>query len=123
VVAEQHVLVGRHVVQAVVVAVRGGLAVGVQPQHLVGDEQAVVAVGDEVGADRGGHHPQGVDAFTTGQGHGAERECADHGHDQPHQVAADAVHAVVSSIEPAESSRDDAQAHPSDRAVRPRGFA
>lgn len=46
VVTEQNVLVGRDVVQAVVVEHRGGGSARVQLHHLGGDEQAVVAVGD-----------------------------------------------------------------------------
>jgi hypothetical protein len=95
-VAEEHVLVGGHIVQPVVVPVRGRHALAVEFEHAVGDEEAVVAVGDQVAADGCDHDPQGTDGLASGQGHGPQRKGAGHGHDKPHQVAADAVHADVS---------------------------
>ncbi len=58
--AEQHVLVGRHVVQAIVVDHRR-VAGSIQLHHLVGDEQAVEAVGDQVQRNRGDDDPQRID--------------------------------------------------------------
>ncbi|MNM69470.1 hypothetical protein D3C81_810660 [compost metagenome] len=55
VVAEQDVLVGGHIVQTIVVDDRGCGTGGINPQHLVGDEQAVVAEGDQVQRN-GCHH-------------------------------------------------------------------
>ncbi|MNM95084.1 hypothetical protein D3C81_1075110 [compost metagenome] len=63
VVPEENVLVGRYVVQAVVVEYGGRGACGVQLHHLVGDEQAVVTVGNEVDGNCCGHDPEGVDGF------------------------------------------------------------
>ncbi|MNC38904.1 hypothetical protein D3C75_875350 [compost metagenome] len=63
VVPEENVLVGRDVVQAVVVEYGGRGACGVQLHHLVGDEQAVVTVGNEVDGNCCGHDPEGVDGF------------------------------------------------------------
>ena len=57
VVAEQHVLVGRHVVQAVVVLPGRRHARGVQLEDVLGDEPAVIAVCDQVDAYGGNHHP------------------------------------------------------------------
>jgi hypothetical protein len=65
VVAEQHVAVGRHEVEAVVEFIGRGLALGVQAHHLVGDVQAVEAVGDQVDADGGDDHPDRVDGFAA----------------------------------------------------------
>jgi hypothetical protein len=76
VVAEQHVLVGRHVVEAVVELVGRGHAARVQAQHFVGDEQAVEAVGDQVDADRGNHDPDRADRLAAVQGHHAQRRGA-----------------------------------------------
>ena len=85
VVAEQDVLVGRHVIEAVVVLDGRRDAVRVEPQHRRGDEQAVEAVGDQVDADGGDDQPDGVDGFAAVQGDGAERERADDGDRQPAQ--------------------------------------
>mmetsp|Transcript_1545 Transcript_1545/g.2514 ORF Transcript_1545/g.2514 Transcript_1545/m.2514 type:complete len:727 (-) Transcript_1545:200-2380(-) len=93
VVAVEHMLVGGHVVQAVVVLPGGRLALGVQPQHPVGDEQAVVAVGDQVGAQRGGHDPQRADRLAAAQGHGGEGHSAEDGNARPGKMAAQ-VHGV-----------------------------
>ena len=60
-VAEQHVAVGRHVVEPVIVAIGRRLPRRVDAEHLVGDEQRVEAVGDEVDADRRDDQPGGVD--------------------------------------------------------------
>ncbi|MNS64272.1 hypothetical protein D3C72_973930 [compost metagenome] len=57
VVAEQHVLVGGHVVQAVVVLPCRRHARRVQLEHLARDEAAVITVCDQIYADGGNHHP------------------------------------------------------------------
>ncbi|MNE62714.1 hypothetical protein D3C80_1580110 [compost metagenome] len=69
--AEENVLVGRHVVQTIVVEHGGGSTRGVQLHHLVGDEQAVVAVGNQVDGDGSGHDPEGADGFASAQCQGA----------------------------------------------------
>jgi hypothetical protein len=69
VVAEQHVLVGGHVVQAIVVELRRGGAGRVELHHLGGDEQAVVAVGDQIDGDRRDDNPERVDGFAAAQSH------------------------------------------------------
>lgn len=86
VVAEEDVLVGRDVVQAIVVEYRGSGAVGVQLHHLAGDEQAVVTVGDQVDGHRRHHDPQGVDRFATTQGDDAQGRGAHDRHHQPGEV-------------------------------------
>ncbi len=91
-VAEQHVLVGGHVVQPVVVAPGRRGAPGIQPQHALGDEQAVVAVGDQIDADRRDDDPERADGLAARQRDGAERPGAEHGDAEPHQVAADEGH-------------------------------
>ncbi|MCY1549279.1 hypothetical protein D9M68_854390 [compost metagenome] len=90
-VAEQHVLVGRDVVQAVVVDYRGGRPGGVQLHHPHGDEQAVVTVGEQVDGDSGNHYPQGVDRFAATQRDDTQGTGAGHGQHCPGQVAQDAV--------------------------------
>ncbi|MCY1226957.1 hypothetical protein D9M72_392100 [compost metagenome] len=92
VVAEQHRLVGRHVVQAVVMAPGRRHAFGIELHHLVGDKAAVVAVGDQVDAERGNHDPQRADGFAARQRDGAEGKRAEYGDGQPHQVFSDAIH-------------------------------
>ncbi len=98
-VAEQHVFVGRHEVQAVVALHRRGGAGRVQPEHLVGDEQPVIAVGHQVDRDRGDHDPQRIDALAAAQGHGAEGEGADDGQQAPGGVAGGLAHADGSRFE------------------------
>ncbi|MNF06780.1 hypothetical protein D3C80_2068060 [compost metagenome] len=48
VVTEKNVFVGRDVVQAIVVEHGGGGPARIELHHVVGDEEAVVAVGDQV---------------------------------------------------------------------------
>ncbi|MND47657.1 hypothetical protein D3C80_385550 [compost metagenome] len=83
VVTEEDVLVGRDVVQAIVVEHGRCCAGGVQLHHPGGDEQAVVAVGNEVDRGCSSNNPEGVDGFATTQRHGAQRECAQHGNGKP----------------------------------------
>jgi len=66
--AEQHVLVGRHVVEAVVVLDRRRHPQPVELHDLAGDETAVEAIRDQIHADCGDHDPEGTDAL-------AVREC------------------------------------------------
>jgi len=67
VMAVQHVLVRRHIVEPVVVAPGRRLAPRVQFEDARGDEQAVVAVRDQVDADRCHDQPQRADGFTACQ--------------------------------------------------------
>src|SRR5690606_29214672 len=76
VVAEQHVLVGRHEVQPVVAQHRRRGARGVKPQHPVGDEQPVVAVRDHVDGNGGHPGPQRIDRLAAAQGDSAQAERA-----------------------------------------------
>ena len=57
VMAEQNVLVGRHVVETVVASDSRRHAAGVKLHHARGDEQAVVAVGNQVDRNCGNHDP------------------------------------------------------------------
>ena len=86
VVAEQHVLVGRHVVQAVVVDHRRSGAAGVQLHHLGGDVQAVVAVGHQIHRHRSDDDPQRADVFAAAQRHHAEAGCAEYPQQHPRNV-------------------------------------
>ena len=79
VVAEQHILICRHIVQTVVMAPGRGLARAVQAHDFGRQVEAVVAVGDQVGADGGHHHPQRADAFTARQRHRAQAKGAQDG--------------------------------------------
>ena len=83
VVAVEHPLVGRHVVHAVVVPHRRRRPRIVEPQHLLGDELAVEAVGDEVDAERRRDQPHRVDAFAAAERQRGERERADDGDGGP----------------------------------------
>jgi hypothetical protein len=92
VVAEQHVFIGGHVVQAIIVHNRRGGAIGVQLHHRAGDKQAIVAVGNQINRDGGHHNPQGIDGFAAMQRHRAQRECADQRHQPEQGVAGQLIH-------------------------------
>ena len=49
----------------------------IDAEHLVGDEQRIEAVGDEVDAHRGDDEPGGVDRFAAGQRDDGERDRAE----------------------------------------------
>ena len=57
VVAEQHVLVGRHIVQTIVMLPGRRHARGIQLENVLCDEAAVIAVCDQIDAYGGNHHP------------------------------------------------------------------
>ncbi|MNR57621.1 hypothetical protein D3C85_1784400 [compost metagenome] len=69
--AEQHVFVGRDVIQAIVVDHRGRGPGRIELHHLVGDEQAVEAIRDEIDGDRSDDDPQRIDGLTAAQRDGA----------------------------------------------------
>ncbi|MOA22506.1 hypothetical protein D3C78_1430650 [compost metagenome] len=91
-VAEQHVLVGRHEVQTVVVEHRRGGPGRVQLHHLGGDEQAVVAVGDQVDRHGGDHDPQGIDGFAAAQGDDAQGHRPQHRQGEPGNLTDQSIH-------------------------------
>lgn len=68
VVAKQHVAVGWHIVQAIVINDRRRGARRVKLHHLLRDVQAVITVGDEVHRNRCDDDPQGTDVLTAAQG-------------------------------------------------------
>ena len=72
VVAVEHVFVRRHIVQAVVVPPGRRHALAVQAEDLGGEEEAVVAVGDQVDADRGHHHPERGNGLAASERHGRQ---------------------------------------------------
>src|SRR5208282_5808872 len=84
--AEQHIAVGRHVIEAIVATIGGRLPRRVDPQHLVGNEQRVEAVGDEVDAHRRDHEPRRVDRLAAGEGDDAERHRAQQDDSTPQQL-------------------------------------
>ncbi|MNT71338.1 hypothetical protein D3C72_2098140 [compost metagenome] len=104
-VAEQHIFVGRHVVEAIVVLEGRRHATRVQAQHLVGDEQAVETVGDQIDADGGDDDPDRADRFAALQGDDAQGPGACQRKRCPAELFENAVHA---------SSRDMTGAVPCD---------
>ncbi|MNH13732.1 hypothetical protein D3C79_733130 [compost metagenome] len=86
-VAEENVFVGRDVVQAVVVEHRRGGTARVELHHLGGDEQAVVAVGDQVDGHCRDHDPQGIDRLAATQGNHTQRTGSYDCQRQPRNVA------------------------------------
>ena len=73
VVAEQHAPVGRLEVDVVLEPLGGRRALVVDPQHLVGDEARVEAVGDRVRADRGDDQPRRARSARRGRGRSRPR--------------------------------------------------
>ena len=65
-------LVGAHEIAAVLEALSGRGAQGVERENAGRDELAVKAVADRVAADRGDHQPHGVDFFSAMQGDGRD---------------------------------------------------
>ena len=92
VVTVEHPLVRRHVVHAVVVPLGRRLAAVVEHEHLLGDELAVEAVGDEIRRERGGHQPDGVDVLAAVERQRSERECTDDGDAAPDEDGRELVH-------------------------------
>src|SRR6476469_6042249 len=84
-VTEQHVAVGRHVIEAAIVLVGRGLPRRVNAQYLFGDEQRVKAVGDEVDAHRGDDEPCRVDALAPAESYDPERKRTERDHCSPEQ--------------------------------------
>jgi hypothetical protein len=77
VMAEQHVFVGRYVVEAVVVFDGRRHPQPVELHHLAGDETAVEAICDQIDTDCCDHDPQRADAFAVRKCDRAEREGAE----------------------------------------------
>jgi hypothetical protein len=98
VVAEQHVAVRRHVVEAVVVFIGRGLATGVEAHHLLGDIQAVEAVRDQVDADGRDDDPDRVDGFAALEGDVGERGCAYERKRSPSELACETFHVDSSDM-------------------------
>ncbi len=86
-VAEEDVLVGWNIVQTVIVEHRRGGAARIELHHLGGDEQAVIAVGDQVNGHCRDHDPQGIDRFATAQGDDTQRAGSQDCQHQPREVA------------------------------------
>ncbi len=89
-VAEQHALVRRDIVEAVVAPYRRGRARRIDAQHARRDEQAVETIGDGIDAERCDHDPQRIDRFAAHQRDPAERDRADDRHRRPADPPADA---------------------------------
>ncbi|MNF62837.1 hypothetical protein D3C84_445230 [compost metagenome] len=65
VVTKKNVLVGRHVVQTVIVEHSGSGPSRIELHDIVSDEQTVVAVGDQIDGHGSDHNPQGVDCLAS----------------------------------------------------------
>ncbi|MNP03784.1 hypothetical protein D3C76_956800 [compost metagenome] len=91
-VTEQHVFVGRNVVQTIVIEHSRRGPSGIELHHFVGDEQAVVAVGNEVDGDGCNDDPQGVDRFAAAQGHDTQRNRSQDSHGKPGEVFSQTGH-------------------------------
>ena len=85
VVTEQHPLVGRHIVQTVVVTPGRCHARGIQTQYLVGNEQTVVAVGNQVDTHCSHDNPQRIDGLPSLQCHITQGTGPGNGHHQPQE--------------------------------------
>ena len=88
VVAEEHPAVGDVEVDAVLQPLGRGGPLVVGPQHLVGDEPRVEAVGDRVRAQRGEQQPQRRDRLAAGDGQHAPADRADR-RPPPTQISTD----------------------------------
>ncbi len=66
----------------------------IELHHLVGDEQAVVTVCDEVDSDCGDYDPEGVDGFAAAQGHDTQRKRSQDSHGKPGEVFSQTGHCV-----------------------------
>ncbi len=63
--SEEHVAIGRHVIEAVVATIGGRLSRRVHAQHLVGDEKTVEPIRDEVDTRRRDDEPCGIDGLAA----------------------------------------------------------
>ncbi|MNB93229.1 hypothetical protein D3C75_403500 [compost metagenome] len=65
VVTEQHVFVGRNIVQTVVIEHSRRGPSRIELHDIVGDEQTVVTVGDQIDGHGSDHNPQGIDCLPS----------------------------------------------------------
>jgi hypothetical protein len=70
---EEHVLIGRNVIETVIMARGRRLSRTIDSECPVGDEQSIKPIGDEIDANRGDDQPRGVDRFTSIERH--DRKC------------------------------------------------
>jgi len=92
VVAVEHILVGGHVVHAVVVPHRRRRALRIHLQHPLDEELAVEAVCEEVHRERGGHQPHRAHRLAALQGDRGERKGAEDADGGPKKVGRELVH-------------------------------
>ena len=85
--AEQHPAAGRNEVAPVVQPLGRRRAPVVQAEYALGQEPAVEAVGDEVGADGGEHQPGGADGLAAVEREYGPRGCADETDGDPEEGA------------------------------------
>jgi hypothetical protein len=91
VMAEQHVAVGRHIIEGIIVSISRGLSSGIDAQHLAGDEQGIEAKGDEVNAKGGDDQPCGADGLAAVQRNDTKRDRAQGGNPRPEQLGLNAI--------------------------------
>jgi hypothetical protein len=82
-VAEQHIFVRRHVIEAVIVPHRWCPPSRVELEHPPGDEEAVEAIGSEVDANRRHDDPERVDRLAPMKRHHPKRGSPDQRHQRP----------------------------------------
>ena len=74
VMAEEHIFVGRHIIESVGQTMRGGRTRGIDAQHPARDEGRIETEADQIDANRRGHEPERVDALAARDGERVERE-------------------------------------------------
>ena len=85
-VTEQHFLVGRHIVQTVVMADGRRHARCINAQDVLGDIAAIKTIGDQVNADRGNDDPERVDLLSPVEGDIAQGKSSHNGEPCPCKV-------------------------------------
>jgi len=83
VVTEKDVFVGRYEVQTVVIDHCGGGPSWIELHHVIGDEQTVVAIGNQIDRHCCDDDPQGIDRLAAAQGHYAQGARTYYGQYQP----------------------------------------
>src|SRR5687768_16097626 len=92
--AENDPLVGGREVPAVVESYCRGRAIVVELEDVRRDYPAVDAIGDDVGADRRGKEPRGVDRLTARKSDSPEAQRADYRNHQQQQLSQSPPHSV-----------------------------
>jgi hypothetical protein len=88
-VPEKHPAVRGDEVAAVVQPLGRSRPAIVELENLAGDEESVEPVADRVGTDGGREEPDGIDAFSTAEGHDSEGRRAENGNRGPDEERCD----------------------------------